>query len=289
MDNGHYGAVVTGGASGIGRAIAEELAARGIAVVLADVDLERAEAAAREIGGRACAAHCDVTDPASVDALVAVSERLVGPVGLVFANAGVSAGGPLLQSRTEEFDFVFAVNVRGTWCTLAAFARRMIEQGIEGRLCVTGSEHSIGMQHAGLGFYTASKHAVLGLADVLRAELPPAISISVLCPGIVATDLNRSKRNSSLPPDDAQTLAFGDLVMSMGKPAAEIAMRAVDGVLAGEFLIPTHAHSIRPAEKRWGEIKDAWGRLAPWHEGAEAYEMDSLLARAVALAHQKGE
>ncbi len=284
MNLDQYGAVVTGAASGIGRAIAAEIVARGGRVVVADIDEERAAAAARDIGAGAFACRCDVTDTASIHALVDASEQLVGPVGLLFANAGVSVGGALIDAKPEEFDFVYAVNVRGVWQTSAAFARRMVDRGIAGRLCLTGSEHSIGLQHSGLGFYTASKHAVLGLADVLRAELPNEIGVSILCPGIVATELNRSKRNSSLPADDAATLAFGDLVMSMGKPAAEIGRRAVDGVLAGEFFIPTHAHSVRPAEKRWEEVRDAWTRLAPWHEGAEAYEMDALLERAVATA-----
>lgn len=281
-----YSAVVTGAASGIGKAIAMELAGRGYKVIVADIEFDRAARVASEIGAASHAVACDVGDADAVERLADEAERFAGTIDLVFANAGVSMGGQLLECQKREFDWIFATNVWGPLATARAFAKRMIANGCPGRLCITGSEHSLGFQHAGAGLYTASKHAVLGLAEVLRSELPESIDVSILCPGLATTDIYRSRRNSELPPETDIALAVGREVMSMGMNPDEVARRAVDGVLAAEFIIPTHGPSIKAARKRWTEIELAFARQAP-ESAADDYDIGSIFATAIATVREK--
>jgi NAD(P)-dependent dehydrogenase (short-subunit alcohol dehydrogenase family) len=271
-------AVVTGGASGIGRAIAEDLVARGARVVVADVDGARAAKVAAELGPQAMAAPCDVSDHGAVEALADAVEHSLGGVNMVFANAGVNLSGPLVQASPEAFDWVFGVNVRGAWSTASVFARRMMAADRAGRICITASEHALGLQHAGAGVYTASKHAVLGLAEVLRAEAPPALTISVLCPGLVATDLHLTRRLAPLPEPTEGELAMGAAVLARGMESSVVARAAVDGVVRGDFLIVTHPISRPAAEARWREVAEAFATQAPWTEGADQYDVNKVLA-----------
>lgn len=273
-------AVVTGAASGIGKALAVELSRRGYNVVAADIEEDRAAEVAAQIGKGACSVGCDVADPVAVQRLAKEAERLVGPIDLVFANAGVSSSGPLIDSRKDEFDWIFSVNVWGPLATAREFARRMLENNREGRICITGSEHSLGFQHAGAGLYTATKHAVLGIAEVLRAELPSHIGVSVLCPGLADTEIYRSRRNSNLANESDVALAVGKEVMSLGKDPMEVARRAIDGVLADEFIIPTHPPSINGARKRWEEIEQSFKRQAPGAE-TDDYNINAIFAKAI--------
>ena len=268
--------VVTGGARGIGQALARELAARGCSVIIADFDAESGEALAQELGAGAEFIAFDATDVDSIERMAQTAWDN-GPVDLVFANAGVSAGAPLLEATPEQFDWQFGVNVKGVWATAKAFATRMIGAEREGHLVLTGSEHSLGMQHTQMGLYTGTKHAVLGIADVMRNELPETVKMSVFCPGIVATDLYDSDRYGVLPKGPDEARAFGALVMSKGMPADGIAKKAVEGVEADAFLIVTHPSSFAPAERRYEEIKQAYATQAPMTEGAEKFEVNTIL------------
>lgn len=277
-------AVITGGASGIGRALAEELLARGAAVMIADIDGDRARAVAEGLGPAAVGAQCDVADHAAVESLADAAERALGPIDMVFANAGVSLSGPLADARPEAFDWVFGVNVRGAWSTVSVFARRMLAAGRPGSLCITASEHAFGLQHAGAGFYTASKHAALGLAEVFRAELPPSLKVSALCPGLVATEIHLSGRHGPLPEPDPAQLAIGSAVVGLGMEASVVARAALDGVIRGDFLIVTHPISFGAADRRAKEVATAFAAQAPWTEGAERYDVNKVLAAVLAEA-----
>jgi NAD(P)-dependent dehydrogenase (short-subunit alcohol dehydrogenase family) len=271
-------AVVTGGASGIGRALVEELVERGWKILFADINTDQAEKLAREIGPQALWAKCDVADHASVENLASLAERTLGEVHLVFANAGVGGSGPLLEGTPEELDWIYGINLRGVWSTTSVFARQMIRRGHPGRICVTASEHAFGLQHAGSGFYTASKHAVLGLAEVFRAELPPSVGISVFCPGLVSTNIHLSNRRSPRPRQDPAREAFAGALMERGMPPREIARAAVEGVLRGDFLIVTHPSSLAAATARFEEISEAFAAHAPWTPDAERYDVKAVMA-----------
>jgi len=261
--------VVTGGGSGIGAALALEAAGRGAShVAVTDVDLEAALAVAESIaaqGGTAAAHRCDVTDAAGMEDLAQTIAADHGIPGLVCANAGVmSAMAPLLDTASSDAEWVVRVNVLGTINTLQSFGRLMSAGQEQGWLMATGSEHSVGVPHANSGPYTASKHAVLGMCDVLRVELPDHVGISVVCPGLTASLLwnatrQRPERFGGSADNDPGAGAFME---QMGMSAEAVAQRAFDGIAAGHFLIPTHYHARAYAEQRADDMAEAYDRLS---------------------------
>lgn len=280
MDLAGKTAVVTGGASGIGRAIATEIIRGGGRVLIADIDQARVEMSARELG--ASAALCDVADHTQVIALSKTAQDLFGTVDLVFANAGVSFSAPLVDATPEAFDWVYGINLRGIWSTVSIFAKQMMGSQKDGRICITASEHAFGLQHTGAGFYTASKHGALGLAEIFRAELPKSISISVLCPGLAATSMHVSGLRA---PGTAEGQAPSELaaaVLGKGMPAASIGKAAVEGTLRGDFLIVTHAISVKAAQARWSEVDAAFRSQAPWEKDADRYDVNTVIAGVLA-------
>jgi NAD(P)-dependent dehydrogenase (short-subunit alcohol dehydrogenase family) len=280
-------AVVTGGASGIGRAIAANVVARGGRVLIADINAEQAAGAARELGPLAAPAVCDVADHAQVLALAKTAERELGAVDLVFANAGVSFSTPLIDATPEAFDWVYGINLRGIWSTVSVFAKSMIAAGRDGRICITASEHAFGLQHSGAGFYTASKHGALGLAEVFRAELPKSISISVLCPGLAATSMHVSGLRAPGTPAGQAPSEIAAAVLGKGMSAEPIGKAAVEGTLRGDFLIVTHAISVKAAQARWKEIESAFATQAPWEPGAERYDVNNVIGQVLAEMQQE--
>ena len=180
-------AVVTGGGSGIGRGIALALARAGSTVVVADIDAERAERVAAEVqsrGGEATGVACDVTDRDAVEDLAGSAWARHGHVDLVANNAGVFPKfASVLDTDEREARWVLEVNLMGVWYGCAAFGKRFVDQGTPAHILNTGSENSVGIPHTHAAFYTASKHGVLALSDVLRRELPDFVGVSVLCPG----------------------------------------------------------------------------------------------------------
>ncbi len=282
MDWQRKRAVVTGAASGIGLAIARELAARGARVVMSDIAAEALREAVAGIGEAALAMECDVGDPDAIERLAADTQEALGGIDFAFANAGVIANGPLTKGTAAEFDWVYAINVRGAWATMAAFTRIMAAQDAGGRICVTASEHSLGLQHAGAGFYTASKHAVLGLAEVFRAELPAKVGISVFCPGLVATNLADLERPAGLPQPKQQQREFGRAVQARGMRAEEAARAALDGVARGDFYIVTHPNAHAAAKHRFEEIDAAFAAQAPVGPDAGRYDVNRIVAEMLA-------
>jgi len=237
-------AVVTGGGNGIGRALALALARRGADVAVADIELDAAEQVAAEVaaeGVRSFALAVDVTRPEDVAALADEAWRAFGSVQLLFNNAGVIQPlARLADTSQADFDWCFAVNVGGVMNCIREFAPRFIASGSRCWIVNTGSEHSLGVPHLLAGLYTATKHAVLGLSDVLRRELPEQIGVSVLCPGIVESTLWRASERrqdafgGAVPANPAAAAS-----MQMGLPAEQVARAVIAGVEAGNFSAPT--------------------------------------------------
>jgi NAD(P)-dependent dehydrogenase (short-subunit alcohol dehydrogenase family) len=183
--------VVTGAASGIGRALATALARRGTPVVLSDIDAAGAEAAARTIvagGGRVWAIAADVTRPADVQRMVDQARRDAGPlVGLVNC-AGIYPNTPFLDLRAEEWDEVLAVNLRGPFLVTQAVARRMIADGGGGSI-VNISSTASRLARPGIAHYGASKAGLNQLTAVTAVELAPhGIRVNAVLPGVVRTE-----------------------------------------------------------------------------------------------------
>lgn len=183
-------AVVTGGASGIGAAVAAGLAGAGARVVVADRDAAAAGNVAREIGGGAEPVTVDITDADAVDVAVAGIAERIGTPRVLVNNAGIVAGGgPLVDLPVEVLDRVLAVNVRGTFLVTRTVARRMIAAGDGGAIVNIGS---IGAAQPtpGLGHYEATKAAVSALTRSSAIELAPhRIRVNAVAPGPVLTPM----------------------------------------------------------------------------------------------------
>lgn len=281
-------AVVTGAASGIGRAIAQNLAARGIAVIVSDVNAAGLAETLASLTPDCRSLVCNVADHASVEALAAFATETMGGCDLLFANAGVIAAGPYTKASPAEANWILGVNIGGVWNTTSIFARMMEGQPEGGRICMTGSEHSLGFQHAGAAIYTASKHAVLGLAEVLRAEAPANLSVSIFCPGLVGTALGAGPRPEGLPAVE-RNLAMSARIQARGMPADEAARDAVEGTLRGDFYIVTHSHTLQAAERRLEEMKAAFAAQAPWARNGDHYEVTKVIAEVVAAMKAEGQ
>jgi NAD(P)-dependent dehydrogenase (short-subunit alcohol dehydrogenase family) len=256
-------AVVTGAATGIGRGIARALAADGANVVVADIEREPAERVAAELaerGVRSLAVACDVADRGSVEALADRAWSEFGHVDILCNNAGVFALGAVANTPPADLDWVFSVNVLGVWNGCSVFVPRFKQRGTPTHILNTGSEHSLGIPFAGMGIYTAAKHAVLGLSDVMRRELEPhGIGVSILCPAVVNTEIwnagrNRHEQYGGAAPSLAELREF----MAAAMDPDVVGRLAVDGIRRGDFYILSHPE-IRPmVEERYRELLAAF-------------------------------
>lgn len=188
-------AVVTGGAGGIGFALARAFAARGAKLALADLDEEALARAEKELAGTGTeliGVHTDVTRRESVQLLADATLRRFGAVHLVCNNAGVAVFGELARATPEDWEFTMSVNFWGVVHGVASFVPILLEQKAGGHVVNTASMAGlVGMQW--LGVYCASKFAVVGLSESLHRELEPhGIGVSVVCPMIVATKINEN-------------------------------------------------------------------------------------------------
>ena len=250
-------AIVTGGASGIGRALAEELAARGCTVVLADRQVEFARDIALTLekrGATAWAADLDVRDLAAFEALALNVRARFGRIDLLFNNAGIGVGGGMDSYAPEDWDDVFDVNLRGVANGVQAVYPIMIEQR-SGQIVNTASMAGL-IASPSLGSYTASKHAVVGLTKALRVEATRfGVRASVLCPGMVRTPILTGGRfgRLNLTLTEEEILRLWERFRPM---APELfARRAVDAVLRNQAVI------VLP---RWWKVLWYLERLSPW-------------------------
>ena len=209
-------AVITGGGSGIGAALARACAASAMKVVVADVNEDRAESVAESIAGAASAVlpiAVDVADPSSVDRLAAAVDDAFGAPDLLCNNAGVSPLGLIWDFAPADWEWILGVNVLGVANCIRSFVPRMIARGNGGHIVNTASAAAF-QPAARLGAYSATKHAVLGLSDALRMDLAPyGIGVSVLCPGGVSTNISQTLTRVSS--DDPQKDLAADLEVFM--------------------------------------------------------------------------
>ena len=283
--------VVTGGGSGIGRALSLELAVRGYRVVVADIDQGDAEETVSEIqaaGGEAMAVRCDVTSPAAVTDLVRLSEATFGVPDLVFSNAGAGLGKAAVDYTRDDLNWLFSLNVFGMWDVSAQFAKLSLESGQPLRIIVTGSEHSLGLPHDGMAAYTATKHATLGFAEAMRSEWAghPA-SISVLCPGLSQSRLWEGERHREGADAEPDPMAAAEL--AAGMPAEQVAKLAVDGAERGDFYIFTHSHAQAYADRRYEEITQAFDLLNENAPSERSYDVGQVAGELLAAMGDSGD
>lgn len=184
-------ALVTGGAQGIGKAIALRFAREGAKVVVIDVMQDKADAAADEIraaGGEAMAALCNVTNREQVADVVAKVIETYGQIDILCNNAGILRDARLVKMTEDEFDAVIDVNLKGVFNMTQAVAPHMVERGY-GRIISTSS--IVGLYgNFGQTNYVATKAAVIGMTRVWARELgPKGITANAVAPGFIATDM----------------------------------------------------------------------------------------------------
>jgi 3-hydroxybutyrate dehydrogenase len=182
-------ALVTGAASGIGRAIADAYARAGARVVVADIAADNASETAQAIGHGALGIAMDVTDEAQVEDGFARTARELGPVDILVSNAGIQIISPLVDLSFADWKRMLAIHMDGAFLTSRAAMRQMIARGAGGSIILMGSAHS----HVASTFkapYVAAKHGLLGLARVIAKEgAAHGVRANVICPGFVRTPL----------------------------------------------------------------------------------------------------
>ena len=182
-------AIVTGGARGIGEAVVRAYSAEGAKVVIADIEIAKAQELASELGANALAVQLDVRDSKSISSLISTTVAKFGGVDILYNNAGVFDMGPILEISEASFDKVFAVNTRGLFFTLQAAAAQMVKQGRGGKIINMASQ--AGRRGEGLvAVYCASKAAVISLTQSAGLDLIKyRINVNGIAPGVVDTPM----------------------------------------------------------------------------------------------------
>jgi len=191
-------AFITGGASGVGLAIARVFAGAGMKLVIADLRQDHLDEAAAELRKVGAEFHClrlDVSDRAAVQEAALITERIFGKMHVLCNNAGVNIIRPVDQATFEDFDWLINVNLGGVVNGLLSFIPRIKAHGEGGHIINTSSVAGI-ITGPGTGIYSATKFAIRGLSEALRYDLAPyGIGVSVICPGTVSTKLYESEDN----------------------------------------------------------------------------------------------
>lgn len=271
MDMNGKVAVITGGASGIGFATARLLAARGMRVVLVDIEaaaLARAAAELQAAAGQAVDTRvCDVSDHAAMQALAAGIAAAHGKVHVVFNNAGVAVGGPVSAMTHADWRWIIDIDLWGPIHGVEAFLPLIRAHGEGGHVLFTASFAGL-VPNVGLGPYCVAKYGVVALAEVLHRELRDEdIGVSVLCPMRVATNIGHSERNRSadyggagssppVPDQDEDNNALAGRVLTVD----EVATRVVEAIDRRELYILPHDESRESIRRRFARIDRAFER-----------------------------
>jgi NAD(P)-dependent dehydrogenase (short-subunit alcohol dehydrogenase family) len=263
-------AVVTGGASGIGRAMAERFAAEGMKVVLADIERDALAAAEGEMKAKGATVLAVPTDVAKGEDVEALAERTVeafGAVHVVCNNAGVAAGGPCWERTIADWQWVLGVNLWGVIHGIRVFVPIMLAQDSEGHIVNTASHAGL-TSSPGLATYTVTKHAVVALSEVLHHELTLSgakVKVSVLCPMWVSTRIADSDRNrpAELQNDPSQEVIRPEVAtleemvrqrIAEGISPDEVADHVFNAIRDERFYILTHALTSRLVRLRMEDI-----------------------------------
>ena len=244
-------AIVTGAASGIGKALATELVDRGATVVVSDIAGDEvalvAEHLARRAGdARAIAATLDVTDAAAVDELVGRTAADHGGLDLLFNNAGIGVGGEVRELSAAHWRRVIDVNLWSVINGVNAAYPLMIAQG-QGHLVNTASLSGL-LPSPMLVPYSTTKHAVVGLSVGLRMEAAAhGVKVTVVCPGVIETPLLDKPNPEDLPPVTSMPNIRSMLTSLVGPPypVASLASDVLDGVALNRPIIVTPFHARR--------------------------------------------
>ena len=268
------GAVITGGASGIGFATAAEFTRRGARVVLADIDQAALDAAVEQLRAGGAEAHgvlCDVTKLDAVEHLADESFSLLGGVNLVFNNAGIAYAGPVADVTHGDWRWVVDVDLWGPIHGVEAFLPRLREQGGDRHIMFTSSFAGM-VGNAYLGPYSVAKFGVVALAEGLSRELKAeGIGVSVLCPMIVDTPLMVNSERSRSSDYGARSVQNDEGVQGLTSvvtptdadvTADDVARLAADAILANRLYILPHHASRESIRRRFERIDRTYDEQA---------------------------
>jgi NAD(P)-dependent dehydrogenase (short-subunit alcohol dehydrogenase family) len=246
-------AIVTGGGSGIGRALCLELANRGASVVVVDINAEQVARTVDQIvqaGGCASACPLDVSDSTGLDRLVRDTVDRHRRIDFMFNNAGIGLTGDFQALTPAEVDRVVKINLQGVILGSLAVYPTMVRQGF-GHIVNTASSTAL-LPTPGSALYSATKHGVVGFSTALREEARLfGVRVSVVCPGFVKTNLTANSASIL----KGQPESHGDPTASRRFGAAAFARALLRGVLDNAAIVVPHA-----------DIRFAWRlyRLSPW-------------------------
>ena len=285
-------AFITGGASGIGFAMAQAFLNEGMNVVIADIDADALAAAKAKLAGsnaEVLAVQLDVTDRDQYRAVADTVEAALGNIHVVCNNAGVYRGGTLDAVTYEDWDWVMGVNVGGVANGVQTLVNRIKAHGEGGHIVNTASMAGI-TTSPGLGIYNASKFAVVGMSEALRMDLEPHnIGVSVLCPGMVRTRILESERTRpdtfEVNEDSANEAAQAhsnlmNLAMNTGIEPSEVAELVVQGIKDNQLYLFPHPEMKEAAVARMTALVDAFGEADPERIRAQQEFMADLLRSA---------
>ena len=263
-------AVITGAASGIGRALAEHCAQEGTKVVLADVEeaaLAQAEQELRANGATVLAVRTDVSRAGDIEALAQQTLKAFGAVHLLVNNAGVGAGGEIWESTLPDWEWVIGVNLWGIIHGLRTFVPIMLAQDTEGYIVNTASIAGLLPYHPAAP-YQVTKHAVVALSEHLYyslAQRQAKVKVSVLCPGWVNTRIMDSWRNrpealqnepQAVPASPEQEAVVQSMraAAEAGLPPRQVADQVFDAIRKEQFYILTHPELNAAIQQRMENI-----------------------------------
>jgi NAD(P)-dependent dehydrogenase (short-subunit alcohol dehydrogenase family) len=254
-------AVVTGGGSGIGRALCLAFAREGARVVVADVDeagMAETAAAVAAAGSEAITQRTDVSRLADVQALAERAFAHWGRVHVLCNNAGVAVSGGLESTTHADWEWLIGVNLWGVIHGIEAFVPRMIAQRQEGHVVNTASMAGL-IASQGLGVYNTTKYAVVGLSETLQKDLRGHnIGVSVLCPMGVRTNIRQSARNrpAHLASPRGPAGSEVDLIGRYLTPE-HVADRVLRAVRANRLYVITHEEGLDPLRRRFQRMEKA--------------------------------
>ena len=251
-------AVVTGGASGIGRAIVEKCLSQGMKVVLADINEKDIQEVLNELQvdkKRLVTVQTDVTKYESVEHLADITYNTFGKVDILFNNAGVADTGFIWESSLKDWDWILGVNLMGVVYGVKAFTQRMLAQDSDCFIVNTASLAGLTSAHEGI--YSVAKHAVVSLSETLEQSLhliDSKIKVAVFCPAFIKTKITSSDRNrpkdllnieknvdaKDIHPKILKIKNFFERVVKNGMDPKEAVDILFTQLVEGKFYIQTH-------------------------------------------------
>ena len=253
--------VITGGATGIGFALAREMGAKGARIVIGEPRRDRLDKAVAELAraGVEAAAHvCDVTDEATLEALADVAHDRFGSIDIAIANAGVGGNmASTIDTSDADARALFDVNFFGVWNTARVFGKRFAGRDTPAAIYAVASENALFNAFPfGGAAYVASKHAVFGLMDALYRDTPDHLTVGVILPGWVRSELSEFNRTApaAMPTDDYARIV-------------------VPQIEAGERYIVSHPYNMARFDERYEVLRDAFARNAPRYEGDDEHDV----------------